>query len=154
MLANVLTPGYLDQQIAIAQQSFDLMAGMRVFPSPASPSVFVAGAVIAGTIRYLGTFEGSLTIECEPAIAFTFTERAMCTARPKLFTDDVRDAIGELINTIAGTLKSLMPAGTRVDMPQVAAHPSAGNIEAALSSLAFDSEFGRFRLVLHEGPRS
>ena len=49
MLAYVATPEYLHQQVVIAQQAFDLMAGMSVFPSAVSPEDFTEEHAIHGS---------------------------------------------------------------------------------------------------------
>jgi hypothetical protein len=155
MVANIAIPEYLQIQVAIAQQAFDLMAGMCVTESCSKRAAkeLETEPTIEATLSYLGSFEGCLCLQCSPSVAYAFTEKAMCIATPSSFTDDVRDAIGELINTIGGTFKSLLPSGTRVSLPNVfiaTAIHKQGLSGARLSCLAFDSDFGPFCLTLYE----
>ena len=154
MLDNLATPESLDVQISVAQQAFAIMADIEVFPS-SSPDACLSfeladGPTFAAIVRYLGECNGSLSLECSPSVAFAFTQRVLGIATPLELDSDVSDAIGELINTIGGNLKGLLPAHTRLDTPQVhtqlpghRAMPSS-----SLSCLNFDSEFGAFRLIL------
>ena len=155
MLINLATPESLDAQVNVAQQAFSILADMNVFPStsPSDPVVLAleSGPTFAAVVSYMGECSGSLRIDCTPSIAFAFTQRICGIDTPREFNADVSDAIGELINTIGGNLKGLLPAHTRLNIPKVFAHSSAAADEVAgtrLSCLNFDSEFGAFRLLL------
>jgi Chemotaxis phosphatase CheX len=151
MLAELLTPENIEVQISVAQQAFSVLAEIEVFPSPAVAELTPMGPDIRGIICYAGESQGRIRIECSPSIAFAFTERMTGAELPTAFNEDVRDAIGELINTIGGNLKGLLPAGTRINTPFVFAQPAdktQGPPEPLLSRLTFDSQFGPFRLVL------
>jgi CheY-specific phosphatase CheX len=160
MMTDLTTPESLDTQIDVARQAFSIMADMMVFPAtPAEASA--AGTVDAkptftAVIRYVGDCPGSIRIECTPSIAFAFTERIMgISPAPEVFDSNVIDAIGELINIIGGNLKGLLPANTRLNTPEVFADVSAEedlSLGMLLSCLHFESEFGAFRLVLHDTP--
>ena len=156
MLAELLTPENIDVQISVAQQAFAVLADIEVFPaaSTADPLAFDSEetADIRGVIRYMGESEGTIRIECSSSIAFAFTERMTGVEIPVAFNEDVRDAIGELINTIGGNLKGLLPAGTRINTPFVFREPADKlhhhQPEPQLSCLNFNSQFGPFRIVL------
>jgi CheY-specific phosphatase CheX len=156
MLAELLTPENIDVQITVAQQAFTVLADIEVFPVPPAPELVIIDpneiADIRATICYMGESEGSIRIECSPSIAFAFTERMTGAELPQAFNEDVRDAIGELINTIGGNLKGLLPAGTRINTPLVFPQPADKlhhhEPEPQLSCLNFNSQFGPFRIVL------
>jgi chemotaxis protein CheX len=157
MLTNLATPESLDAQVTVAKQAFAIMAEMNVFaaaaPSDPTLSELESGPTFAALIGYIGECQGTLRIDCSPSIAFAFTERICGIDPPLEFNSDVSDAIGELINTIGGNLKGLLPPHTRLNIPKVfmllpgEAKPLSG---PALSCLNFVSEFGAFRLVLLE----
>lgn len=159
MLTNLATPASLSAQVNVAQQAFAIMAEINVFPAPplSDPTLseFESGPIFAAVIRYIGDCQGSLRIDCSPSIAFAFTERICGIDPPQEFNADVSDAIGELINTIAGNLKGLLPPHTRINIPEVfkqfPGDPKRSS-GPALSCLNFDSEFGAFRLVLLDTP--
>lgn len=155
MLAELLTPESIDAQISVAQQAFTVLADIEVFPAPPVDSISLDPEEIAdirGTICYMGESEGSIRIECSPSVAFAFTERMTGVEPPQAFNEDVRDAIGELINTIGGNLKGLLPPGTRINTPLVFPQPAdklrQHQPEPQLSCLNFTSQFGPFRLIL------
>jgi len=159
MIANLSTPEGLKAQVNIAQTAFAILAEIKVFPATSVPDSTISELEsepnFAGTIRYIGNCQASLRIECSPSLAYAFTQRVCCIDAPQEFNSEVSDAIGELINTIGGNLKGLLPPQTRINIPEVfiqlpgAATRSAGS---ALSCLNFDSKFGAFRLILFDVP--
>jgi hypothetical protein len=158
MLENLTTPESLDTQINVAQQAFSIMADMNVFPAaPTEVTIEVEGKqTFTAIVRYTGSCQGSIQIECTPSIAYAFTERIMgITPPPEAFDANVEDAIGELINIIGGNLKGLLPPNTRLKVPEVfeVASPEDDALSGLrLSCLNFESEFGSFRLVLRDTP--
>ena len=159
MLTNLVTAESLDAQVTVAKQAFAIMAEMDVFPaeSPSTPTFcdLESGPTFAAVIGYSGECDGTLRLDCSPSIAFVFTERICGIDAPIEFTSDVSDAMGELINTIGGNLKGLLPPHTRLHIPKVFKQ-SAGEAKpasiAALSCINFESEYGAFRLVLLATP--
>jgi chemotaxis protein CheX len=85
-----------------------------------------------------------------------FTGRLLGIEPPEEFNDDVRDAVGELANMIAGNLKPLLPPGVALSMPTLvegtdyALRILGGNLAGML---AFYSPGGVFWVTLIEAPQ-
>jgi hypothetical protein len=150
MLTDLVTPEALEVQASVAQQAFETLAEMAVFPI--QMTVAMEGAaepIFAASLRYLGECTGSVRLECSPELAYVFTQRVISGSEPNSLDSDVRDAIGELVNTIGGNLKGLLPAGVRLNTPKVLAEkPLDASAASCLSCLTFKSQFGAFRLLL------
>lgn len=152
-LAALTTPDALESQIAVTQQVFMLMAGMEIYPS--QRPLPETDLLIESVLDYLFVCKGCIVLECSAAVAFAFTERLMCVPTPAAFDDDVRDAMGEMVNMIGGNLKGLLSVDTVLSAP-VVFHDRQGPVPphrtphgARMSSIDFDCEFGLFRLSLY-----
>ena len=107
--------------------------------------------LISGAIYYAGPWKGAALLQCDPQAAYEFTSRLMNVPPPASFDDDVRDAIGEITNIIAGNLKPLLPHGVVLSMPSVVqGPPSALRIcgDAPLLRLPFTSAAGPFWVTI------
>jgi chemotaxis protein CheX len=74
---------------------------------------------IVSAIFFAGGWKGAILIEFEEPLAFDITAHLLKIDRPHQIDGDVRDAIGEVVNMIAGNLKPTMPADTHMSMPAV-----------------------------------
>jgi chemotaxis protein CheX len=79
--------------------------------------------VVTSAIFFVGVWKGAVVLECSENQAFLFTERLMGIAQPARMDDDVRDAMGEVVNMIGGNLKSALPPGVSLCMPSVLEGP-------------------------------
>jgi hypothetical protein len=155
MVASITIPESLQIQVAGVQQAFELLAGMHVAEARPGHTATRLKTIppIEATLHYFNGFEGHVSLLCSPSVAYAFTEKAMCTATPTSFTNEVKDALGELINTIGGGFKNFLPAGTSVSLPNVFVadrpHAKQASSSARVSSLDFESAFGPFRITLY-----
>jgi chemotaxis protein CheX len=74
---------------------------------------------IVGTIHFLGGWKGVVLMEFEEDLAFTIAAHLMKMNKPTRIDGDVQDAVGELVNMVAGNLKVIMPENTHMSMPSV-----------------------------------
>lgn len=74
---------------------------------------------VTAAVYFAGTWRGAVLLECTRPQALEFTHRLMSIDPPKSIDDDVRDALGELANILAGNLKSVLPSGIGLSMPSV-----------------------------------
>jgi CheY-specific phosphatase CheX len=147
-LAALATPDALESQITVTQQVFALMAGMEVYPS--GSTLPETELFLESVLDYLVICKGSVVLECSAPVAFVFTERLMGVPTPTEFDDDVKDAMGELVNMIGGNLKGLLSADTVLSPPVVFHdHGSMIRQRTKLSCIDFDCEFGLFRLSIY-----
>jgi len=68
-----------------------------------------------------GGWKGAVVLQCSEKQCRFFAARLMGIPEPDHMSDDVRDAMGEVINMIGGNLKSVLPPGACLSMPSVLA---------------------------------
>ena len=149
--SSVLQPHVADQARLVIE-IFQMMAAIAV--SPATAAWPPAEPLIWARVRFSGTWEGSMTLECTLPLAFAFTANFMSLRRPEEVNDDVSDVIGELTNTIAGNFKALLPSGSTMSIPTVGLYADgakASRNTIALSACIFQSEHGPFCVLLEAG---
>ena len=150
MLSELVTTESLEVQVSVAQQACETLAEMPILPMQDGWS-FADGSqpIFAANLRYMGERTGSVRLECSPGMAYAFTRRVIDGSQPTALDSDVRDAIGELVNTIGGNLKGLLPAGVRLNTPKVVAErPMDASAPECVSCLGFRTLSGPFRLLL------
>jgi len=79
--------------------------------------------VVTSAIFFAGAWKGAVILECSEKQCLLFTGRLMGISAPAHTDDDVRDAMGEVVNMIGGNLKSVLPPGVSLSMPSVLEGP-------------------------------
>ena len=143
------TPSQFDKHRAdvcqIVDDVFGAMLDMKVEPATAAWSPDMD--LVTSVVHFTGAWKGAILLECTLEQAFHMTARFMPVPRPTSMNDDVRDALGELANMLAGNLKSVLTPGESLSMPSVVAGTDytlsicGGNIS---NRLAFSGEAGTF----------
>ena len=106
---------------------------------------------VVACVHFAGPWKGALLLGCGPEQAAAFAAGLVGIEPPDEVNDDVRDAIGEITNMIAGNLKSMFPAGTQLSAHSVVEGKSftlkvcGGNDSM---QLGFDSDRGPFSVTL------
>ena len=101
----------------VADMVFKTMLGLEIEPYPMPwlrPPDMVTAAVY-----FAGTWNGAVLLECTGRQARVFAQILMSIGMPETIDDDVKDALGELANMMAGNLKSVLPTGVVLSMPSV-----------------------------------
>ncbi len=104
----MLNVEFINPFIAATLQALEVMASTR--PQRGTPFVKtgqVAKGDISGVIGLAGEATGSVAVTLPAAIAFRIYE-GMVGERVTALTEDVRDAVGELANMIAGGAKAAL----------------------------------------------
>jgi chemotaxis protein CheX len=136
--------------VHVAQEIFSTMLAIETWPVERAPGHEQAHTVV-GAIHFAGPWKGVLLLECQPLQAAAFTAKLMGIAPPDNVDDDVRDAIGEVANMLAGNLKSILPSGTALSAHTVVEGSSftmkvgGGNDSLRIE---FDSSAGPFSVTL------
>jgi CheY-specific phosphatase CheX len=140
---------HLAEQVRLAVEVFATMVGIDVEPAPMvwPPQ----GKLVSAGVHFAGGCEGAMIVECTLPLAFTFTSRLMSIPMPHAVDRDVRDAIGELANTIGGNFKALIPAVCDLSVPTVGTgrYPYTKDPNTVkLTEITFQSPAGDFCLIL------
>jgi CheY-specific phosphatase CheX len=108
---------YRASVVQVVDLVFTTMLGLKAkpYPMPWFPSPDIVTAVV----HFAGAWHGAVMLECTRRQARTFAHLLMSIEAPPTVDDDVRDALGELANMLAGNLKSVLPPGVVLSMPSV-----------------------------------
>jgi chemotaxis protein CheX len=151
MTPHTSIESYRPEETQIIADVFQTMLGLTV--ERATGDWDSRTPPVTGAVYYAGAWNGALLVECTQEQSFQFTARLMSIEPPTSVNDDVRDALGELANMIAGNLKAVLPFGVAISMPSVvegndySLRVCGGN---DVSRMTFASELGRFRITLVE----
>ena len=107
-----------EAMVRIVENVFHTMLGADVVPGN---GIWVGDAdELRGFIDFVGAYRAELSLQCSPAEARRLARLFMGTEGDD---DDgeSRDAMGELLNIIAGNLKPMLPKGTQTTHPAVVA---------------------------------
>ena len=74
---------------------------------------------VVGAVYFTGSWQGAILLECDREQAYAFTAKLNGMEPPNSVNDDVRDAMGEIANMVAGNLKSVLPPDTALSVPSV-----------------------------------
>jgi chemotaxis protein CheX len=108
---------YRENVVPVVDMVFTTMLGLKVemYPMPwVRPTEMVTAAVY-----FAGEWRGAVLLECTRRQARTFAQLLMPIDPAAMTDEDVRDALGELANMLAGNLKSVLPSGVVLSMPSV-----------------------------------
>ena len=149
MQTEIQLEPYRTDIYGLAESVFSSMLNLEVQPSEAE--LLPESEIITAAVYYAGAWKGAVLLQCDECQAREFTARLMKIPPPVDFDDDIRDAVGELVNIIGGNLKPILPRGIALSMPSVVEGcPTSlricGNNPAI--QLAFTSELGDFWLTV------
>lgn len=151
MSADLIHDSARQEELAahLVHDVFSTMLGSETWPAPdadAETSYPVLGAVF-----FAGAWKGAVQVEFEAELAYRITSHLMSVPVPASVDSDVVDAIGEVVNMIAGNLNSTVPGGAVMSMPfvvtgsQLAVAVVGANQE---HEMAFATPDGRFTVTL------
>lgn len=104
----------LDQTVGMIWSTMFPPEWLLTPTAPLNPPEFVTGFVMIE-----GAFDGAVLLRCPPQLAAALTDLMFETAGAPT-PDDVRDAIGEVTNMLAGNVKSVLPHPSHIGLPVVA----------------------------------
>jgi chemotaxis protein CheX len=108
---------YQSEITQIVEDVFRTMMGAEVEMGDAQLEP-PAGALTAA-IFFAGAWKGAVIVEASEELAEEWTAELMSIPRPSQVTEDVYDTMGELVNMVAGNLKSVVPPGVAISIPTV-----------------------------------
>ncbi len=77
------------------------------------------GRTLTGCVQLTGDFEGATLLFCTAPLARTLASVMFSEEPDTLSSEEVRDALGELVNMVAGNIKPLLPGTSRLSLPSV-----------------------------------
>ncbi len=114
-------PATHDLLPAISQIAGEVFATMLDLPvRPIDPPANDGPYTLTAAVHYVGSWNGTLLLECSKAQAMEWGARLMELPAP-IAAEDARDSLGELCNVLAGNLKPILPAGVGLSAPSVVA---------------------------------
>jgi len=121
MPATLVLTSYEETTAQIVHDVFETMLGSDVHESD---DVYQPTRnQVTATIFFAGAWKGAVVLECSEAQGRLFASRLMQVPELSEMSDDVRDAMGELVNIVAGNLKSVLPHGVSLSIPSVLEGP-------------------------------
>lgn len=106
---------YRDEQIAMAQQA--ILQISDIWVEPAEGQWEPMPDDVCSEVSFLHDWEGRLVLECSRPLAAVLATSMLMRPVEEIGETDVQDVVGELLNTVAGNLKCLLPADTELTIP-------------------------------------
>lgn len=112
----------LDEQSIIRAnaQFWEQMLAMNLESVPWSPSFSLNSGFVLGFVALGGAWRGRIEIRLDAGLAYEATSAMMMQPLETVTEPDVIDAIKEIANMIAGTIKSSLPRPCSMNVPESA----------------------------------
>jgi chemotaxis protein CheX len=117
------------------------------------PAPLGSETVLTGCVQIVGGWRGAVILRCPTSLASTLAEQMFRSGSPPSL-DDVRDAMGELTNVIAGNIKALFPGNAQLSLPAVAVgsdYDLGVVATSAVTTVAFTCDGQPLMVTLFEG---
>jgi len=118
MSLNMQTNVLRADLVSIVQDIFQTMLSMEVAADDNSKEASDA-PVVTACMHLSGPWKGAVLLQCQAPAACEFAAALIGIEKPATADDDVRDAMGELVNMVAGNFKSLLGGGAHLSLPTV-----------------------------------
>lgn len=103
--------------VEIAHTIWSQVLGEELTATPDQPTTVESG--VTCLVPFDGAWEGALVLRCPSSLAAALTAKMFASDREPS-QDDIRDALGELTNMLAGNVRALLPQPCRIGLPIVA----------------------------------
>jgi chemotaxis protein CheX len=117
MGSDAAVMAYREYVVQVVEMVFQTMLGLEVEPHPKPWDR--SFNMVTAAVYFAGPWNGAVLLECTQPQACRFAQLLMSIETPDTLNEDVRDALGELANMLAGNLKAVLPHGTVLSMPSV-----------------------------------
>ena len=123
----------------VQQLTTEIWGGMlQIELAPSAGLNRAAG--IGACVLITGAWEGAVRVDCSMNLARLATARFLATEPEQVVIDQVRDAMGELANMSAGSVKPLLPKPCQLSLPSVA-DGTDYNLTVPQGKLVLETEF-------------
>lgn len=104
----------------VRRMTHEIWSGMlqiELSPSQDTPAKLNG---IGACVQITGAWEGAVRVDCSRTLAQLATARFLGVAPEEVVIEQIRDAMGELANMSAGSVKPLLPPPCQLSLPTVA----------------------------------
>jgi len=107
---------HAEDVIKLTNDIWASMLGMELAPCD---HVDFAGAepILAASVEVMGDWQGRIRLDCSPRLAREAAARFVGADPAEITSEQVRDALAELTNMTAGSVKALLPCASRLTIP-------------------------------------
>jgi hypothetical protein len=106
---------YTEEQITVAQQTIFQISDSMMYP--ADERWRSEDGNIRSEIHFVNRWKGIYLLECTRPFAVSLASLMLSLEESDLTEVDIADVMGEILNTIAGNLKCLLPGETELSIP-------------------------------------
>lgn len=78
-----------------------------------------ADTSVTGVVQIAGGWEGTVLLVCTGELAKKAAAAMLAMSVEELGAEEIRDALGEMVNMIAGNIKALVPKASHLSLPTV-----------------------------------
>lgn len=109
----------LDQQSLISANShfWEQMLSMTLEPVPFNDVFCVGDGHMLASVELSGMWNGRIEVRLDEKLAYSATAAMLMQPVEAVAQADMLDAIGEIVNMVAGAIKSSLPRPTTMSIP-------------------------------------
>jgi len=104
----------------VRQMTNEIWGGMLQIELSSVPEVAAKFKGIGACVQITGAWEGAVRVDCSTCLAQLATARFLGVTPEEVVIEQMRDAMGELANMSAGSVKPLLPPPCQLSLPTVA----------------------------------
>lgn len=135
--------GDLDAIVTTVWESLFGEPAVALTPAP------VTGDAVSARVDIHGGWTGSVVVTCERDVAAGLTrELLLLPADCVPDRGEVRDALGEIANIVAGNVKALLPAPAALGLPEVAEDDAPATPDGTVTAATYLATAGNLRIDL------
>lgn len=109
----------LEQQVlSLAEDVWTNVLGTPTTLQPSKP-LAEGESRVTGSVQISGAFSGAVAVECSLDLARRAAASMFALEEAAVGRSEIRDALGEIANMIGGNVKALLPAPSRLSVPEV-----------------------------------
>jgi chemotaxis protein CheX len=105
--------------VQIMETVWTTTLGEDISPVPKAASPETLGACLTATIYFKGAWPGLLTVTCGMPLSQRIAASMFQLPVEAVSMEDVRDAVGEVVNILGGNLKAILPPPCMLSLPAV-----------------------------------
>jgi CheY-specific phosphatase CheX len=134
-------------------QFWEQMLAMKLEAAPSADGIGLGAGHMVGSVGLTGAWRGRIEVRLASGLAYAATAAMMMQALDTVAEADALDAIREIANMIAGTIKSSLPRPCSMSVPEAAVEREgfrAGAVTAESLEVAFKHEAGEMMVRVGE----